>query len=79
MGIPLPTGAVAAAAAGVVSMALTVGLIAAVGVWGGHVAGCGGAARRHPGSDHPVLASGLQAEPGIDPDRLRFSLAGEGD
>jgi NhaP-type Na+/H+ or K+/H+ antiporter len=26
----------------------------------------------------PVLASGVQAEPGIEPDRLRFSLAGEG-
>jgi sodium/hydrogen antiporter len=26
----------------------------------------------------PVLASAVQAEPGLDPDRVRFSLAGEG-
>lgn len=26
----------------------------------------------------PVLVSGMQSQGGVDPDRLRFSLAGEG-
>src|SRR5512139_2186190 len=62
-----------------VSMALTVGLIAAVGVWGlGMSLGAAVLLGAILAPTDPVLASGLQAEPGIDPDRLRFSLAGEG-
>lgn len=61
------------------SMALMVALVTAVGVWllglplgaavllGGILA-----------PTDPVLASGVQAEPGDSPDRLGFSLAGEG-
>jgi NhaP-type Na+/H+ or K+/H+ antiporter len=62
-----------------VSMALTVGLIAAVGVWGlGMSLGAAVLLGAILAPTDPVLASGLQAEPGVDPDRLRFSLAGEG-
>lgn len=61
------------------SMAITVGLIAAVGVWGlglspGAAVLLGGVLA----PTDPVLASGVQTRGGIDPDRLRFSLAGEG-
>lgn len=61
------------------AMALTVGLITAVGVWGLHLPL--GAAVLLGGilaPTDPVLASGVQAESGKSPDRVRFSLAGEG-
>ena len=62
-----------------VSMALTVGLIAAVGMWGlGLSLGAAVLLGAILAPTDPVLASGVQAEPGVDPDRLRFSLAGEG-
>lgn len=61
------------------SMAVTVGLIALVGVWGldlplGAAVLLGGILA----PTDPVLASGVQSEPGARPDRVRFSLAGEG-
>lgn len=61
------------------SMAITVGLIAAVGVWGlnlplGAAVLLGGILA----PTDPVLASGVQSESGASPDRVRFSLAGEG-
>ncbi len=62
-----------------VSMAITVGLIAAVGVW---LLGMplGGAVLLGAilAPTDPVLASGVKTEGGTDPGRLRFSLAGEG-
>lgn len=62
-----------------VSMALTVGLIAAVGMWGlGLSLGAAVLLGAILAPTDPVLASGVQAEPGVDPDRIRFSLAGEG-
>jgi len=62
-----------------VSMALTVALIAAVGVWGlGLPIGAAVLLGAILAPTDPVLASGVQSEPGVDPDRLRFSLAGEG-
>ena len=62
-----------------VSMALTVALIAAVGVWGlGLSLGAAVLLGAILAPTDPVLASGVQSEPGADPDRLRFSLAGEG-
>jgi NhaP-type Na+/H+ or K+/H+ antiporter len=62
-----------------VSMALTVGLIAVVGVWGlGLPLGAAVLLGAILAPTDPVLASGVQSEPGLDPDRLRFSLAGEG-
>ena len=62
-----------------VSMALTVGLIAAVGVWGlGLSLGAAVLLGAILAPTDPVLASGVQSEPGEDPDQLRFSLAGEG-
>jgi sodium/hydrogen antiporter len=62
-----------------VSMALTVGLIAAVGMWGlGLSLGAAVLLGALLAPTDPVLASGVQAEPGVDPDRIRFSLAGEG-
>jgi NhaP-type Na+/H+ or K+/H+ antiporter len=62
-----------------VSMALTVGLIAAVGVWGlGLSLGAAVLLGAILAPTDPVLASGVQTETGVDPDRLRFSLAGEG-
>jgi len=62
-----------------VSMALTVALIAAVGVWGlGLPLGAAVLLGAILAPTDPVLASGVQSEPGVDPDRLRFSLAGEG-
>lgn len=62
-----------------VSMAITVGMIAALArfglgmPWGAAIL-LGGILA----PTDPVLASGLQTERGADPDRLRFSLAGEG-
>lgn len=62
-----------------VSMAASVGLIAIAAVWrlgmswGGAVL-LGGILA----PTDPVLASGVQAKRGIDPDKLRFSLAAEG-
>jgi NhaP-type Na+/H+ or K+/H+ antiporter len=62
-----------------VSMALTVGLIAAVGVWGlGLSLGAAVLLGAILAPTDPVLASGVQTETGVDPDHLRFSLAGEG-
>lgn len=61
------------------SMAITVGLIAAVGVWGlGMSLGAAVLLGGILAPTDPVLASGVQAEPGETPDRVRFSLAGEG-
>jgi NhaP-type Na+/H+ or K+/H+ antiporter len=61
------------------SMALTVGLVAAVGVWGlGMSLGAAVLLGAILAPTDPVLASGVQAETGVDPDRLGFSLAGEG-
>lgn len=62
-----------------VSMAITVGLIAAVGVYGLHLPL--GAAVLLGGilaPTDPVLASGVQPESGDTPNPARFSLAGEG-
>jgi NhaP-type Na+/H+ or K+/H+ antiporter len=61
------------------SMAITVGLIAAAGVWGlglswGGAVLLGGILA----PTDPVLASGIKTERGTNPDALRFSLAGEG-
>jgi NhaP-type Na+/H+ or K+/H+ antiporter len=62
-----------------ISMALTVFAIAAVGVWllglplGGAIL-LGGILA----PTDPVLASDLRSEPGSEPDRLAFSLTGEG-
>jgi NhaP-type Na+/H+ or K+/H+ antiporter len=61
------------------TMAITVGLIALVGVWGlglswGAAVLLGGILA----PTDPVLASGIQSESGSTPDRVRFSLAGEG-
>lgn len=61
------------------SMVLTVGLIAAVGVWGLNLSlGAAVLLGSILAPTDPVLASGVQAEPGTSPDRVRFSLAGEG-
>lgn len=62
-----------------VPMAVTVGLIAAVGMWGLNLSL--GAAVLLGGilaPTDPVLASGVQAHAGPEPDPVRFSLAGEG-
>lgn len=62
-----------------ISMAITVGLIAAVGVWGlGLSLGAAVLLGGILAPTDPVLASGVQTERGVAPDRLRFSLAGEG-
>lgn len=62
-----------------ISMAITVGLIAAVGVWGmGLPLGAAVLLGGILAPTDPVLASGVQTEGGGEPDRLRFSLAGEG-
>jgi NhaP-type Na+/H+ or K+/H+ antiporter len=62
-----------------VSMAIMVALVAAIGVW---VLGLPVGAAVLLGAvlapTDPVLASGVQSDPGSDPDRLGFSLAGEG-
>lgn len=62
-----------------VSMAITVGLIAAVGVWGLDLP-LGGAVLLGAilAPTDPVLAMGVQTRGGVDPERLRFSLTGEG-
>lgn len=61
------------------SMAITVGLIALFGVWGlGLPLGAAVLLGGILAPTDPVLASGVQAEPGTRPDRVRFSLAGEG-
>ncbi|MDN0083622.1 cation:proton antiporter [Crenobacter sp. SG2305] len=61
------------------SMTITVGLIAAVGVWGlGLSLGAAVLLGGILAPTDPVLASGLQPESGAKPDRLQFSLAGEG-
>ncbi|PLZ03757.1 sodium:proton antiporter [Burkholderia sp. WAC0059] len=62
-----------------ISMAITVGLIAAVGMWGlGLPLGAAVLLGGILAPTDPVLASGVQTERGRDPDQLRFSLAGEG-
>ena len=62
-----------------VSMAVMVALVAAIGVW---VLGLPVGAAVLLGAvlapTDPVLASGVQSDPGSHPDRLGFSLAGEG-
>lgn len=62
-----------------VSMAIMVALVAAVGVW---VLGLPVGAAVLLGAvlapTDPVLASGVQSDPGSHPERLGFSLAGEG-
>jgi sodium/hydrogen antiporter len=62
-----------------VSMAIMVALVAAVGVW---VLGLPVGAAVLLGAvlapTDPVLASGVQSDPGSQPERLGFSLAGEG-
>ncbi|MCW3481075.1 cation:proton antiporter [Neisseriaceae bacterium JH1-16] len=61
------------------SMAITVGLIAVVGVWGlGLSLGAAVLLGGILAPTDPVLASGVQPESGTKPDRLQFSLAGEG-
>ena len=62
-----------------VSMAITVGLIAVIGVWGlGLSPGAAILVGGILAPTDPVLASGMKTERGAHPDRLRFSLAGEG-
>ena len=62
-----------------VSMTLTVGLIAAVGVWAlGLSLGAAVLLGGILAPTDPVLASGVQSRGGVNPDHLRFSLAGEG-
>ncbi|MDR3446695.1 cation:proton antiporter [Dyella sp.] len=62
-----------------VSMAITVGLVALAGVWGlGMPIGAAVLLGGILAPTDPVLASGVRTERGADPDRLRFSLAGEG-
>ena len=62
-----------------VSMAIMVALVAAIGVW---VLGLPVGAAVLLGAvlapTDPVLASGVQSDPGSQPERLGFSLAGEG-
>lgn len=60
-------------------MAITVGLIACVGVLGlGMSLGAAVLLGGILAPTDPVLATGIQAESGISPDPVRFSLAGEG-
>ena len=62
-----------------VSMAVMVALVAAVGIWLLHLpVGAAILLGAILAPTDPVLASGLQSEPGSKPDRLGFSLAGEG-
>jgi NhaP-type Na+/H+ or K+/H+ antiporter len=62
-----------------VSMAIMVALVASIGVW---VLGLPVGAAVLLGAvlapTDPVLASGVQSDPGSQPERLGFSLAGEG-
>jgi len=61
------------------SMALTVGLITLVGVWAlGLPLGAAVLIGGILAPTDPVLASGVQTTLSADPERLRFSLAGEG-
>jgi NhaP-type Na+/H+ or K+/H+ antiporter len=62
-----------------VSMAVMVALVAAIGVWLLHLPlGAAILLGAILAPTDPVLASGVQSEPGSRPDRLGFSLAGEG-
>lgn len=62
-----------------VSMAAMVGMITVVGIWGlGLPPGAAVLLGGMLAPTDPVLASGVQAESGLRPDRLGFSLAGEG-
>lgn len=62
-----------------ISMVVTVGLVTVVGVWGlGWSLGASVLLGGILAPTDPVLASGVQTERGSDPERLRFSLAGEG-
>jgi sodium/hydrogen antiporter len=62
-----------------ISMALTVGLIAVVGVWGLALPlGAAVLLGAILAPTDPVLASAVQTEGGLEPDQLRFALAGEG-
>jgi sodium/hydrogen antiporter len=62
-----------------ISMAATVALIAAVGVWGlGLPLGAAVLLGAILAPTDPVLASAVQTEAGVEPDQLRFGLAGEG-
>ena len=62
-----------------ITMAVTVGLVAAVGVWMlGLSVGAAVLLGAILASTDPVLASGVQAPRGADADHLGFSLAGEG-
>jgi NhaP-type Na+/H+ or K+/H+ antiporter len=62
-----------------VSMAVLIALIAGVGVWAlGLPLGAAILLGGILAPTDPVLASSVQSEPGSHPDRVRFSLAGEG-
>ncbi len=62
-----------------VSMAVMVAMVAAVGVWALQLPlGAAILLGAILAPTDPVLASGVQSEPGPEPDRLGFSLAGEG-
>jgi len=62
-----------------VSMVFSMGLVTAAGIWGlGLPLGAAVLLGAILAPTDPVLASGVQAGPAVDPDRLRFSLAGEG-
>lgn len=62
-----------------ISMGITVGLIAAIGVWGlGLSLGAAVLLGAILAPTDPVLASGVQTERGADPDALGFNLSGEG-
>lgn len=61
------------------TMVITVGLIAGIGILGlGLSPGAGVLLGAILAPTDPVLASGIQSESGASPDRVRFSLAGEG-
>ena len=63
----------------IVSMAVMVAMVTAVGVWLLHLPlGAAILLGAIVAPTDPVLASGVHAEPGARPDRLGFSLAGEG-
>jgi len=60
-------------------MAITIGLIAGISIIGlGLSPGAAVLLGAILAPTDPVLASGVQSEPGASPDRVRFSLAGEG-
>lgn len=62
-----------------VTMAITVGLITLVGMWGlGLSMGAAVLLGGILAPTDPVLASGVQTRGGVSPDHLRFSLTGEG-